>query len=247
MLFQYNSPQFALSIPTLRIHRGEAVSIIGRSGVGKTTLLSLILGLVKPDHGKIAIEGDAPLAARRGGAFGVAFQNPVLLPWLNIFQNVTLPWRLRGVPADLERAEALLAGVGLWKYRHAYPGDLSGGMRSRVSLARALACAPPIFVLDEPFSSLDEFTRTQMAILVSSLQAASKSTMIFVTHNMTEALLISDRIVLLGRPRDSTKPVCIINEFSAAFRNQTSSITSSEAFRRMLAELAACFSDEEGI
>jgi ABC-type nitrate/sulfonate/bicarbonate transport system ATPase subunit len=244
---RYMSPPFTLSIPRFVVRSGEAISIVGRSGIGKTTLLSLILGLVKPERGRIVIRNESPLAARQTGAFGVAFQNTSLLPWLTTFENALLPWRLRGESPDSARVEKLLSNVGLWRYRDAYPADLSGGMRSRLSLVRAIARTPPILVLDEPFSNLDEFTRLQMASLVSALQADSRSTMIFVTHNATEALLMSDRVVLLGRTGTDEKHAGIIREFNTEFRNQNHDVTGSENFRLQLAELAAYFNEEREI
>jgi ABC-type nitrate/sulfonate/bicarbonate transport system ATPase subunit len=243
----YMSPPFTLSIPRLAVRSGEAISIVGRSGVGKTTLLSLILGLVEPERGHIAVRNELPSMARKTGAFGVGFQNASLLPWLTVFRNAVLPWRLRGEFPDYPRVEKLLSNVGLWDYRDAYPADLSGGMRSRLSLVRAIARTPPILVLDEPFSNLDEFTRMQMASLVSTLQADSQSTMIFVTHNATEALLMSDRVVLLGHTGNGAGHAGIIREFKTEFRNQHHDVTGTDKFRLQLAELAACFSHEREI
>nr|WP_254982374.1 ATP-binding cassette domain-containing protein [Rhodopseudomonas palustris] len=241
----YTSPPFTLSIPTLTIPEGEVLSIVGRSGVGKTTLLSLILGIVEPQNGRIFIGAQTPSSARSNGAFGVAFQNPSLLPWLTIFENAALPWRLQGTLPNVTRIESLLSNVGLLEYRDAYPTDLSGGMKSRLSLARAVALEPCILVLDEPFSSLDEFTRLQMATLVSRLQQVTRSTMILVTHNATEAILMSDRILLLGRLPGGQKRTGIIREFRTEFRNSCdTNVINSEAFRASLSELARCFNDE---
>lgn len=188
-----------LSDVTLDIKRGEIVSIIGRSGVGKSTLLRLLGGLIEPDEGSVFVEGKDVAAARAAKQFGLMPQSPALFPWRNVLQNVALPAEVnrgQGAP-PLDPIDALDA-VDLRERAYSLPHELSGGMKQRVAMARALATHAPVLLMDEPFSALDESTRDELYDEVLRIWNDGAHTLIMVTHNITEALLLSDRIVVLA-------------------------------------------------
>lgn len=180
---------------SLDIQLGTVTAIVGPSGSGKSTLLRLAADLLRPQQG--AVEG----AARDGMAF--VFQSPNLLPWRTVRDNVALPLQLRGAPAHerRERADEILARVGLAEVAGSLPRSLSGGMKMRASLARALVTEPQILLMDEPFSALDTFTRRQMHAEFLSLWQRTGLSVLFVTHDLEEAVTLSDRVVAIsGRP-----------------------------------------------
>lgn len=181
----------------LAIRAGEFVSILGPSGCGKSTLLRLLSGLAEPTSGAISIGGHAP-----GGGDDLAyvFQDPTLLPWLNVSANVETLLRLRHVPAPerSRRRDASLELVGLASRARAYPRQLSGGQRMRVSLARALALEPRVLLLDEPFGALDEMTRDRLGEELLSIHARQRWTALFVTHSVAEAVFLSTRVLILA-------------------------------------------------
>jgi NitT/TauT family transport system ATP-binding protein len=176
----------------LRIEPGEFVSLLGPSGCGKSTLLRLIAGLAEPSEGRIA------RAASR--QVGFVFQEATLLPWADAIANVRLPLRLAGVArAEQEaRAAAALAQVGLGGFERAYPRALSGGMRMRVSIARALVTRPSLLLMDEPFAALDELTRHRLNDDLLALWAGSGVTVVFVTHSVFESVYLSSRILVMA-------------------------------------------------
>ncbi|MBL6079361.1 ABC transporter ATP-binding protein [Belnapia sp. T18] len=179
----------------LRIERGEFLSLLGPSGCGKSTLLRLIAGLAEPSSGRIT------RAASR--QVGFVFQEATLLPWSDALTNVRLPLRLAGVArAEQEaRAAEALAQVGLGGFERAYPRELSGGMRMRVSIARALVTRPSLLLMDEPFAALDELTRHRLNDDLLALWAGSGVTVVFVTHSVFESVYLSSRIlVMAARP-----------------------------------------------
>ncbi|MBX6745596.1 MAG: ABC transporter ATP-binding protein [Acetobacteraceae bacterium] len=186
----------ALSGLDLTVGAGEFLSILGPSGCGKSTLLRLIAGLAEPSEGRIAFaQARAP---RRD--IGFVFQDPTLMPWANALANVRLPLRLAGLPrAEQEaRAEAALAAVGLRGFERAWPRQLSGGMRMRVSIARALVTRPSLLLLDEPFAALDEITRHRLNDDLLALWAGSGMTVVFVTHSVFESVYLSSRVVVMA-------------------------------------------------
>lgn len=187
----------ALDGLNLDVCDGEFLSLLGPSGCGKSTVLRLLAGLLEPTSGTVGW--------RRGQKpeIGFVFQEPTLMPWANVFNNVFLPMRLRGQTKENVRAdvEAALNLVGLSEFAKAYPRELSGGMKMRVSLARALVRKPAILLLDEPFAALDEITRLRLNDDLLSLQAELGSTVIFVTHSVYESVYLSSRIaVISARP-----------------------------------------------
>ena len=213
----------ALRAVDLELHRGEFVSLLGPSGCGKSTLLRVIGGLIAPDVGTVDIGGQTPSVARQGKQFGLVPQTPALVPWATVERNVrflsSLDGRRDGMHAPLPdpAVDELIDTVGLGKFRSAYPHELSGGMQQRVSLVRGFALGAPILLMDEPFAALDEITRAEMRYLLLELWQRTGTTVVFVTHSITEAVILSDRVVVmaarpgriaaiepisLGRPRD---------------------------------------------
>lgn len=187
----------ALSDVDLDIHEGEFVSIIGPSGCGKTTLLRIVGGLLTPTRGTVRIDGVTPDEARHQRLFGAVFQDAALLPWRTAAENVRLSVELNG---DNRKGDVndLLHTVGLGGFRDSYPYQLSGGMKQRVALARALVTRPRILLMDEPFGSLDEITRTDMGYELLRIWESRPTTVLFVTHSIAEAVMLSDRVVVLS-------------------------------------------------
>ena len=197
----YASGTQALAGIDLDIEQGEFISLLGPSGCGKSTLLRMVAGLGRPSAGTI----DWPLAThdaagRPDREIGFVFQDATLMPWATVFGNVFLPLRLRGRRRDEVRAEvtAAIANVGLAGFEGAYPRQLSGGMRMRVSIARALVVRPRLLLMDEPFAALDEFTRQRLNDDLLTLWAAGGWTVVFVTHSIYESVYLSSRIAVMG-------------------------------------------------
>lgn len=195
----------ALTPVDLTIRPREFVVLLGPSGCGKTTLLRMLGGLIRPSAGTLRI-GNRPLwnNDQRDKAalaeLGMVFQDANLLPWLTIEDNIALPLRLRGMPKQERRAKAaeLCKLVGISGFERRLPRQLSGGMRQRAAIARALSCSPHILLMDEPFGALDAMTRDQMNLELQRIQQASGCTVVLVTHSITEAVFLADRIVLLS-------------------------------------------------
>ena len=186
----------ALRHVSLDVGNGDFLALLGPSGCGKSTLLRLIAGLDRPDAGTLAWEGGAPPAP---GEIGYVFQDATLLPWASAADNVFLPLRLRGRTrrAATAEVEAALAQVGLERFAAARPRELSGGMRMRVSIARALVTRPRLLLMDEPFAALDEFTRFRLQDDLLALWRELGCTVVFVTHSIYEACALARRIVLM--------------------------------------------------
>jgi NitT/TauT family transport system ATP-binding protein len=213
----------------LDVAPGEFVSLLGPSGCGKSTLLRLVGGLLDCDVGKLTVDGMSPLQAREDKRYGFVPQTPALLPWRTVRGNVEL---LRGLNRRHEGGHArvdideLLEIVGLGPFVSSYPRELSGGMQQRVALVRAFALGAPILLMDEPFAALDEITREAMRYLLLDLWQRSATTVIFVTHSISEAVILSDRVVIL-----STRPgrVTAIEEISLP-RPREPSMEDSDVF-----------------
>ena len=190
-----NGGLIALEGVNFALARQEFVSVLGPSGSGKTTLLRVIAGLLHPTGGRIEFSGGQP-------RLGMVFQQANLMPWRTAIENITLPLELQGVPADeaCDRAHELMIAVGLEGFESAWPRHLSGGMAQRVALARSLVLDPDLLLLDEPFGSLDALTRERMGAELLSLWQSRRTTVLMVTHSISEALLLSDR-VLVFTPR----------------------------------------------
>jgi len=193
----------ALNGVDLRVERGEFLSVLGPSGCGKSTLLRIIAGLAEPTAGECRLHlGGAPGKAA-AGRIGFVFQDPTLMPWSTVVRNVELPFRIGGRvrAAERERAVAALRAVGLAGFERAYPHQLSGGMRMRVSIARALVTEPDLLLLDEPFAALDEITRLALNDDLLRLWEEHRPTILFVTHSVFESVYLSSRIaVMTPRP-----------------------------------------------
>jgi NitT/TauT family transport system ATP-binding protein len=189
------------------VRRGEIVAVVGQSGCGKTTLLKIIGGLLTPTGGEVTIGGFSAQQARAQLRVGIVFQNPVLLPWRTVRENVLLPFELRtarltGRRGDSTAVERLARDwvrlVGLDMFWTAYPDELSGGMRARVAIARALSYEPEVLLMDEPFGSLDEITRTRLNEDLATLHRKSAATILLVTHSLREAAFLSNRVIILN-------------------------------------------------
>ncbi len=188
----------ALDTIDMTVTRGEFVAIVGPSGCGKSTLLRLIAGLLRPSAGHVVTNGRA--VVRPVTDIGMVFQNPVLLEWRNVLDNVLVQVELRGLRASAYRdcAIALLNTVGLGDFLASRPRELSGGMRQRASIVRALIHDPPLLMMDEPFGALDALTREQMRIDLEALWLRTGKTVLFVTHSIDEAVLLADRVVVMS-------------------------------------------------
>jgi len=183
----------------LAITSGEFVSLLGPSGCGKSTALRLIAGLSEPTSGAISWSGTKPGARRNGLEVGFVFQEPTVMPWTTVANNVALPLALAGVARDVagKRVAQALDHVGLAAFRDAYPRELSGGMKMRVSIARGLVTDPPLLLMDEPFAALDEITRFKLNDDLITLWRAVGNTVVFVTHSVFESVYLSSRIVVM--------------------------------------------------
>lgn len=181
----------------LDVLKGEVLGIVGRSGYGKTTLIKIIAGIIKPLNGSIEfLDGESKLSRR----VGIMFQSPLLLPWRTVLENILLPIEIIGEePEDyISRALELLRTVGLEGFEHKYPWELSSGMQQRVALCRALVHKPQLLLLDEPFGALDAITREEMWLLLQKVVTYENCTTILVTHDIREAVFLSDRVIVIG-------------------------------------------------
>lgn len=186
----------------LEVREGEFFSIIGPSGCGKSTFLKLIGGLLNPDEGRININGKTPDQARREREFGFVFQNPVLLEWRTVLENIQLPGEIFSDKSITNKAHELIELVGLTGFKDALPLELSGGMQSRVAIARALVYHPKILLMDESFGDLDELTRDRMNLELMRIWERTGRTILFVTHSIPEAIFLGDRVAIMS-PRPS--------------------------------------------
>jgi NitT/TauT family transport system ATP-binding protein len=184
---------------SLKVPPGSFVAIVGPSGCGKTTLLLSLAGLLEPTRGEVRVDGER-VAAPSPERVGVIFQEPNLLPWRTVLDNVAFPLELRGVSKRERqgRAQQFLELVHLADFAQAYPSELSGGMKQRAAIARGLIQDPRVLLMDEPFAALDEQTRMKMGAEVLRIWEATHKTVVFVTHNLTEAVFLSDQVVVLG-------------------------------------------------
>ncbi|WP_259444721.1 ABC transporter ATP-binding protein [Neotabrizicola shimadae] len=218
----FNGKVAALRGMSLSVNEGDFISLLGPSGCGKSTALRLIAGLMRPTSGRITWEG-----GQSPDDLGVVFQEPTLMPWATVMDNVFLPFRLRGQSLASVRAriDEVLHLVGLDRFAGAYPRELSGGMKMRVSIARALVTNPRLILMDEPFAALDEITRQKLNNDLLGLKAATGCTVIFVTHSVFESVFLSDRILVMA-PR----PGRVVSEFTVdtPYPRDTSFRTSAE-------------------
>lgn len=233
----------ALSETSVQFREGEFVSLIGPSGCGKSTLLKLIAGLDTPTSGQVVVGGSPvhkPLATA-----SVAFQKPTLLPWRTVMENILLPIEVRNgraKPEDREYATQLIEMMGLQDFASHYPKELSGGMEQRAAIARSLVTRPELLLMDEPFGALDEFTREDLNEELLNLWQAEPKTVVFVTHSISEAVFLSDRIMVMsarpGRisevidvdlPRPRTAAIRTSPEFNELVRRGRVSLEAAKA------------------
>ena len=212
---------------------GEFLSVLGPSGCGKSTLLMMVAGLIDPTAGEIRIQGAKVTGPRR--EIGVVFQSPVLLPWRTVLQNLLFPIELLKLPRPhyRRRAMELLRMAKIDEFAGVLPRQLSGGMRQRVAICRALVHDPNILLMDEPFSALDAITRDEMAVELQRIWQVNRKTVIFVTHSIREAAFLSDRVLVMGR-----RPATIIDELEIELpRPRPIAVTEDETFNRLVRHL----------
>ncbi len=195
---RYPNGLVALDGVTLQVSAGEVVTLLGPSGCGKSTVLRMMAGLDQPSAGTVHAPAWQPASTDASTAF--VFQEPTLMPWANVFDNVWLPLRLAGVPraAAVDRVQAQLAAVGLGDFAQARPAQLSGGMKMRASIARALVTRPTVLLMDEPFAALDEFTRQRLNSDLLAWWQQQRLSLVFVTHSVFEAVFLSQRVLVMG-------------------------------------------------
>lgn len=194
-------PVEALRDVSFQVQPGEFVSLIGPSGCGKSTLLRLAADVLAPTTGRVQVLGAMPSVARRQRRFSVVFQDPVLLPWRTVAENVQLPLELAGKSKTERRdaAQRTIDLVGLSGFERARPAQLSGGMRQRVAIARALTLQPSLLLMDEPFAAVDEITRDRLNLELLAVWQRLGAAVLFVTHSIEEAVFLSDRVIVLSR------------------------------------------------
>lgn len=234
----YGPSRLVLSDIKAEIQRGEFVALLGPSGCGKSTLLRLIAGLITPTLGSLTVAGQDPIAARRSSQrVAFVFQEPNLLPWRTVSANIALPLELRGTPKveQTRAANEILSLVGLTKDdAHKRPRNLSGGMRMRVSLARALVTHPDLLLLDEPFAALDDVLRQQLNEELVRIWRDRGWTGLFVTHNVAEAVFLAQRVLVMG-----ARPGRIVAEIRVPFDYpREPSLRAEPKFARLCGELS---------
>jgi len=204
---------------SMEVLTGEFVSIIGPSGCGKSTLIRMLDGIIKPTYGAIYLDGiqvneEGKMPKETLRKMGFIFQQPNLLPWYTVIQNIALPLQIQGIPKimAIQQAQAWVEKIGLQGFENEWPQNLSGGMAQRVAIARALIQKPQLLLLDEPFGALDALTREQMSIELLGTWEQIHTTVLMVTHSISEAVLLADRVLVFGH-----RPGCIVNSLEIQF------------------------------
>ena len=226
-------PLVAVDRMSFTVSPGEFLAVIGPSGCGKSTLFNIIGGLLDGYDGRITVAGETVSGPH--AAIGMIFQEESTFPWRTVIENVAFPLEIAGMPKAerLDKAQRFVRLVGLDGFERRYPAELSGGMRQRVSMARTLASEPKILLMDDPFASLDEQTRLLLGDKVLQIQQQLKQTTLLITHNITEAVQLADRILVMTYRPGKLKRIVEIK----LPRPRTSEIVSSEAFGRYVAQI----------
>lgn len=224
----------ALQNISFSVERGEIVTIVGPSGCGKSTLLLIIAGLIKQDSGEVIVKGQ-PIDGPNPKLIGLMFQESLLLPWRTALSNVILGLEILGVPRKeaIKIGKKVLKDVGLEGFEDKYPHELSGGMKQRVALARTLATNPEVILMDEPFGALDQFTRQELGSQLLEIVREMRKTVVFVTHDIREAVLLGDRVIVL-----SSRPGRVIGEIKVSLPHREPSIMLSDEFINYVREVS---------
>ena len=241
---KFGNSVLAVEDMTLTVNRGDFISLLGPSGCGKSTALRMIAGLLPLSAGTIRI---APPEEKVEQDLGFVFQEPTLMPWATVFDNVWLPLRLAGIGRNraADRVRKALVDVGLAKFETAYPRELSGGMKMRVSIARAMVTRPRILLMDEPFAALDEMTRSKLNNDVLRLASEHDLTVVFVTHSVFEAVYLSNRVVVMAaRPGRVAAELVIDAPWPRDDEFRTSEAFAAEA-RRVSQTLKGTLDDDD--